>query len=94
MGRAFGVVECCHGLILFGDGRIGLALQLLAPVKEVLKLMEPITYPSRVLASRLIPRNEANATIGGHANRFPLLVLVARIAKAIAPFFGHRKVAY
>jgi hypothetical protein len=40
---------------------------LAAPVKEVSKLMKPITHPARVWASRLIARHEATATIGGHA---------------------------
>ena len=68
MGLAFGVVERVRGLVLLGNGRIGFALQLVAPVKEVLKLMKPITHPTRVLARRLIARNEATATIGGHAD--------------------------
>src|SRR5216683_472310 len=52
MGLAFGVVEGGRGLGLCGNGGIGSALQLLASVKEVLKLMEPITHPSRVLPCR------------------------------------------
>src|SRR6266699_4079781 len=68
MGLAFGVVACCRGLGLFGNGSIGFALQLLASVKEVLKLMEPITHPSPILARRLIAGHEANATIRGHAD--------------------------
>ena len=68
MGLAFGVVEGVCGFVLLGNGRIGFALQLAAPVKEVSKLMKPITHPSRVWASRLIARNEAPATIGGHAD--------------------------
>ena len=68
MGLAFGVVEGGRGLGLLGNGGIGFALQLVAPVKEVLKLMKPITHPSRVLARRVIARHEAKATIGGHAN--------------------------
>jgi hypothetical protein len=68
MGRAFGVVECFHGLILLGNGRIGFALQLVAPLKEVLKFMEPITHPSRILARRVIARHEAHSTVGGHAD--------------------------
>ena len=65
MGLAFGVVECVRGLVLLGNGRIGFALQLAAPVKEVLKLMKPITHPSRVWARRVIARHEAN----GHDRR-------------------------
>src|SRR5712691_1555593 len=68
MGLAFGVVECFRGLVLLGNGRIGFALQLAAPVKEVAKLVKPITHPSRVLASRVIARNEAPSTVGGHAD--------------------------
>ena len=68
MGLAFGVVECVRGLVLLGNGRIGFALQLVASVKEVLKLMKPITHPSRVLARRVIARHEATAPIGGHAD--------------------------
>jgi hypothetical protein len=68
MGLAFGVVECFHGLILLGNGRIGFALQLVAPLKEVLKFMEPITHPSRILARRVIARHEAHSTVGGHAD--------------------------
>jgi len=68
MGLAFGVVEGGRGLGLCGNGGIGSGLQLLASVKEVLKLMEPITHPSCVLARRLIAGNEANAPIRGHAD--------------------------
>jgi hypothetical protein len=65
MGRAVGVVEGGRGFVLFGNGRLGFALQLAAPVKEVLKRMKPITHPARVLARRVIARHEATATIGG-----------------------------
>src|SRR5256885_14131439 len=65
MGLAFGVVDGGRGLGLFGNGGIGFALQLLASVTEVLKLMEPITHPARVWTSRLIAGHEANATIRG-----------------------------
>ena len=61
-------MERVRGLVLLGNGRIGFALQLAAPIKEVLKLMKPITHPARVLARRVIARHEATATIGGHAN--------------------------
>src|SRR2546429_8526894 len=43
MGLAFGVVGCVRGFVLLGNGRIGFALQLAAPVKEGLKFMKPIT---------------------------------------------------
>src|SRR5919197_2732829 len=36
MDFAFGVVEGLRGFVLLGNGRIGFALQLAAPVKEVL----------------------------------------------------------
>jgi len=36
MGLALGTVECVRGFVLLGKGRIGFALQLAAPVKEVL----------------------------------------------------------
>src|SRR5215831_1534936 len=68
MGLAFGAVEGGRGLLLFGNGSIGFALQLLASVKEVMKLMEPITHPARVLARCVIAGNEAHATIRGHAD--------------------------
>src|SRR6266700_2782745 len=68
MGLACGVVECVRGFVLLGNGRIGFALLLAAPVKEVAKLMKPITHPARVLARRVITRHEAKATIGGHAD--------------------------
>src|SRR5262245_34138787 len=68
MGLAFGVVECVRGLGLLGNGRIGFALQLAAPVKEVPKLMKPITHPARVLARRMIASHEATSPIGGHAD--------------------------
>ena len=67
IGLAFGVVECVRSLVLLGNGRIGFAFQLVTPVKEGLKLMKPITHPSRVLARRVIARHEAKAPIGGHA---------------------------
>src|SRR6266567_2014903 len=68
MGFAFGVVEYLRRLVLLGNGRIGFALQLAAPVKEVAKLMKPITHPARVLARRVITRHEATAPIGDHAD--------------------------
>src|SRR5438552_2428293 len=68
IGLAFGVVECVRGLVFLGNGRIGFALQLVAPVKEVLKLMKSVTHPARVLARRLIAGNEANATNRSHAD--------------------------
>ena len=68
IGLAFSIVERVRGLVLLGNGRIGFALQLAAPVKEGLKLMKSVTHPSRVLASRLIAGNEANAPIRGHAD--------------------------
>src|SRR5438128_8237142 len=68
MGLAFGVVACVRGCVLLGNSRIGFALQLAAPVKEVSKLMKPIPHPACILARRLIARNEATATIGGHAD--------------------------
>ena len=68
MGLAFGVVECFHGLILLGNSRLGFALKLVAPLNEVLKFMEPITHPSRILARRVIARHEAHSTVGGHAD--------------------------
>src|SRR5215510_12091176 len=67
MGLTFGVVEGLRGLVLLGNGRIGFALQLATPVKEVLKLMKSITHPPRVLARRVIARKETTSTIGGHA---------------------------
>src|SRR6266571_6998562 len=79
IGLAFGVVACVRGLVFLGNGRIGFALQLAAPVKEVVKLMKPITHPSRVLARRVIARNEATATIGGHADA--VKVVVAEVVK-------------
>src|SRR3989442_13810878 len=68
IGLAFGVTEGFRGLVLLGNSRIGFALQLAASLKEVLKLLEPITHPSGVWARRVIARNEANATIRGHAD--------------------------
>src|SRR5712691_12361630 len=68
IGLAFGVVERVRGLILLGNGRIRFALQLAAAVKEVLKLMKPVTHPARVWARRSRAPNEAKATIGGHAD--------------------------
>ena len=57
MGLAFGVVEHVHGFVLLGNSRIGFALQLAAPVKEVSKLMKSITHPSRVLTRRVRARH-------------------------------------
>jgi len=74
MGLAFGGVECFRGLVLLGNGGIGSALQLVAPVKEVSKLMKPITHPARVLARRLRARHEATATIGGHADAVEVML--------------------
>src|SRR6266481_7579989 len=74
IGLAFGVMEGFRGLVLLGNSRIGFALQLAASLKEVLKLMELITHPSGVRASRLIARNEANATIRGHADAVKAVV--------------------
>jgi len=86
MGLTFGVVEGLHGFVLLGNGRIGFALQLAAPVKEVLKLMKSITHPPRVLARRLIARHEATATIGGHANA--LEAVMAKVFKMGFPSLG------
>src|SRR5438128_12534117 len=68
MGCAFGVVEYLRRLVFLGNGRIGFALQLAAPVKEVAKLMKPITHPARILARRMIARHEATSPIRGHAD--------------------------
>jgi hypothetical protein len=68
LGLACGVVECVHGLILLGNGRRGFALQVVAPLKEVLKCMEPLTHPSRILARRVRARHEAHSTVGGPAD--------------------------
>src|SRR5215510_15101151 len=68
MGLACGVVECLRRLVLLRKGRLGFALQLAAPVKEVSKLMQPITHPARVLARRMIARHETTAPSGGHAD--------------------------
>src|SRR6266478_2894710 len=64
----FGVGEFLRGFVLFTNGPIGFALELVAAMKEVVKLMELITHPEPVLTSRLIAGHEANAAIGGHAN--------------------------
>ncbi len=64
----FGVVEERCGGVLLGNGPIGCALKLLAAMKEVLKLMELITHPSAILASRLIAGHKPRAAIGGHAD--------------------------
>src|SRR5262249_15511458 len=40
----------------------------MAAMKELLKLMELITHPSAILASRLIAGHQPRAAIGGHAN--------------------------
>src|SRR6266566_6650956 len=86
MGLAFGVVEGVRGFVLLGNGRIGFTLQLAAPVKEVVKLMKPITHPSRVLARRVIARNEATATIGGHADAVE--AMIAQVVKMGLPGLG------
>src|SRR5215471_12312910 len=85
-GLAFGVVEGVHGFVLLGNGPIGFALQLAAPVKEGLKLMKPITHPARVLARRVIARNEATATIGGHADAVE--AMSAQVVKMGFPGLG------
>ena len=64
----FGVHEFLRGFVLFANGPIGFALELVAALKEVVKLMELITHPEPVLTSRLIAGHEANAAIGGHAD--------------------------
>lgn len=66
IGRTCGVVACLCGLVFLGNGRRGGALQWTAPVKEVLKRVQPIPHPPRVLARRVRARHEAPATIGGH----------------------------
>src|SRR5712692_6591249 len=86
MGLACGVVERVRSLVLLGNGRIGFALQLAAPVKEVVKRMKPITHPSRVLASRVIARNEAPSTVGGHADAVE--VVRAQVVKMGFPGLG------
>ena len=86
MGLACGVVARVRGLVLRGHGRIGVALPLVAPGKEVLKRMQPITHPSRVLARRLIARNEAKAPIGGHAEAME--AMIAQVVKMGFPGLG------
>src|SRR2546425_224186 len=86
MGLAFGVVACVRGCVLLGNSRIGFALQLAAPVKEVSKLMKPITHPACILARRLIARHEATATIGGHADAVE--VVLAEVVKMGFPGLG------
>src|SRR2546430_12578628 len=86
MGLAFGVVEGVRGFVLLGNGRIGFALQLAAPVKEVLKFMKPITHPARVLARRVITRHEAKSPIGGHADAVE--AMSAQVVKMGFPGLG------
>src|SRR5437867_6734963 len=86
MGLTFGVVECVRGLVLLGNSRIGFALQLTAPVKEVLKLVKPITLPPRVLARRVITRHEATTTIRGHTEAVE--VVVAQVVTMGFPGLG------
>jgi len=86
MGLAFGVVERVRGLVLLGNGRISFAFQLVTPIKEVLKLMKPITHPSRVLARCVIARHEAKATIGGHADAVE--AMIAQVVKMGFPGLG------
>jgi len=66
-GLAGGVGECGRGFVLLGNSRIGLALQVAAPVTEVSTLRKPITHPARVLARRMRASPAATAPIGGHA---------------------------
>src|SRR6516162_1174119 len=86
MGLTFSVVECLHGLVLLGNGRVSFALQLAAPVKEVLKFMKSITHPPRVLARRVIARHEAPSTIRGHANAVE--AVIAEVFKMGFPGLG------
>ena len=86
IGLAFGVVECVRGLVLLGNGRGTALVQLVTPVKEVVKLMKPITHPSRVLARCLIARNEAKAPIGGHADAVE--AMIAQVGKMGFPGLG------
>ena len=74
IGPAFGVVERARGLILLGNGRVRFAFQLAASVKEVLKLMKPVTHPSRVWARRVITRHQAQTPIGGHADAVEAMI--------------------
>src|SRR2546428_5543407 len=68
MGLACGVVACLRRLVLLGNGRIGFALQLAAPVQEVATRMKPITHPTRVLARRMPARHQATSPIRSHAD--------------------------
>ena len=86
MGLAFGVVERVRGFVLLGKSRIGFALQWAAPVKEVLKLMKPVTHPSRVWARRVITRHQAKAPIGGHADAVE--AMIAQVVKMGFPGRG------
>src|SRR5207249_11670742 len=54
--------------------------------KKVAKLMKPITPPACVLARRVIARNEATATIGGHADTVE--VVLAEVVKMGFPGLG------
>src|SRR5918994_4675645 len=66
MGLAFGLSECLRCFDFLANGAIGFAFEVVAAVKEVLKLMELITHPKPVLASRLVASFEADAPVGGH----------------------------
>ncbi len=67
-GLAFGGREFLRCFVLCANGSIGFAFELVAAVKEVVKLMELITHPASLLASRSIAGGQADAPIGGHAD--------------------------
>jgi hypothetical protein len=67
IGFAFGVGEGLSGFELLANGALGFAFELVAAVKQVLKLMKLVTHPKSILTSGLVASLQAHPPIGGHA---------------------------
>src|SRR6266478_1458263 len=67
IGLTFGIGECLRCFDLLANGAIGFSFEVVAAVQQVLKLMELITHPEPILASRLVAGLQADASVGGHA---------------------------
>ena len=73
IGLTFGVVEPFCSLLLPRNRPVGLTLQLMTVLKEVVKCMKLITHPDGVLASGLVARHQTNASIRGHADTLKMV---------------------
>src|SRR5215471_3692319 len=86
IGLAFGVREFLSRFDLLTNSSIGFSLELVAAVKQVLKLMELITHPEALLARRSIASGQTNPPIRGHADT--VKAVSAKVCKMSLPSLG------